>query len=136
MVDAFVDTEWALRDYLRAELPARKVWFAEPPGKPTFPMIVITGRIGGPLAAYAPTDTPRISFSVWGGPGGDGRHAAVLATQDLTRVLWEIENVALNAEVFCYGATVDSIIWAPDASDSDNPLPRYIVDVTLAVRPI
>lgn len=126
------DTEWSLREWLRVKLPTVKVWFDVPSGTPTFPLITIGGRIGG--APDAMVDNPRLSFSVWGGPGGNGRKLARTAMSALVELVQTCENVPLDAETYAYGGTVDSILWLPDDSDSDNRLARYVVDVSFTVR--
>lgn len=126
------DTEWSLREWLRAELPTIKTWFDVPAGTPTFPLITIGGRIGG--APDAILDYPRVSFSVWGGPGGNGRKLARTAMSALVELIQAAENTPLDAETYAYGGTVDSVLWLPDESDSANRLARYVVDVSFTVR--
>jgi hypothetical protein len=128
------DVEWALREWLRAELPAIKVWLDVPKGTPTFPLIVIGGRIGGAPDRYVPIDQPRVSFSVWGGPGGNGRKLARDVMSLLVDTIVTAESVLLDLNTFSYGAAVESIMWLPDDSDPDNVLARYVVDVTFGVR--
>jgi hypothetical protein len=40
----------------------------------------------------------------------------------------------LDSDTYAHGARIDSILWAPDRSDPNNVIPRYIVDATLSVR--
>jgi hypothetical protein len=129
-----VDWEWSFREWLRATFPEDKVWFDPPRGTPSVPMITITGQIGGRPHDYLPIDNPRTSLTVWGPPGGDGRKAAVDLKNDLVEALMELNNELLDDDAFAFGARVDSILWAPERSDPNNVIPRYIVDLTLSVR--
>jgi len=132
--DLIPDTEWSLREWLRAQLPTIKVWFDVPSGTPTFPLITLGGRIGG--APDQILDHPRMSFSVWGGPGGNGRKLSRTAMSALVELLNSAENIPLDADTFAYGAVVDSVLWLPDESDPDNRIARYVVDASFTVRSI
>lgn len=137
-VEAVVDIEWALREWLRAH-PTKdagtKVWLGTPNGTPTFPYIEIVGRIGGTVDDYADVESPRISFAVWGGPGGSGHENAVLAMQWLVRALKGLAGeTLLSEETYGYGASDFTILRADDKSDPSNKLARYIVDATITVR--
>ena len=136
MSDLVPDTEWSLREWLRAELPTVKTWFDVPNGTPTFPLITIGGRIGGAPDTDGTLDHPRISFSVWGGPGGNGRKSARETMSALVDLIATAENVPLDAETYAYGGVVDSVLWLPDESDPDNRLARYIVDASFTVRSV
>jgi len=127
------DWEWSLREWLRATFPDNKVWFDPPKGTPVVPMITISGQIGGAPDAYVPTDHPRASLTIWGPPGGDGRKAAVDLKNELIDALDELGGF-LDDEAYAYGARVTSVLWAPDRSDPNNVIPRYIVDLTLSLR--
>jgi hypothetical protein len=129
------DWEWSLREWARDQFPESKVWFEPPKGSPVVPMITISGQIGGKPDDYLPIDNPRVSFSVWGPPGGDGRKAAVDLKNDLVERLRALGG-PLDDETYGFGARIDSVLWAPDRSDPTNVLPRYIVDATLATRAI
>jgi hypothetical protein len=134
-VTELTDWEWSLREWVRDQLPSVKTWFEPPKGSPSTPMITISGQIGGGPDAYLPIDSPRVSFSIWGPPGGDGRKAAGDIMRDLVHDLDNV-NGPLDDETYCYGASGIGIIWAPDRSDPDNVLPRYIVDATLTTRAV
>lgn len=135
MSDLIPDTEWALREWLRVRLGTGvKVWFDVPSGTPTFPIVTVGGRIGGGPDVSGILDQPRITFAVWGGPGGDGRKLARETMTALVGVLESAENVPLDAATYAYGIVVDSIQWLPDETDRDNRLARYVVDASLAVR--
>jgi hypothetical protein len=97
-------------------------------------MITISGQIGGSPDNYVPVDNPRVSLTVWGPPGGDGRQQAVDLKNDLVEALQDMDNVRLNSDTFAFGARIETVLWAPDRSDPNNVLPRYIVDLTLSVR--
>lgn len=135
MTEAIVDVEYALREYLRAQNPAVRVWLDFPRGNPTFPFIVIEGRLGGTVDDYVDVESPRIGFQVWGAKGGAGRDDAFQVTQWLVKTLKELENTTLLAdEVHGYGASEFSIVWLPDKSDPSNILPRYLVTSTITTR--
>lgn len=136
MTDTYLsDADWALRAYLRATLgPTRKVWSAFPTGTPTFPLIVIQGRVGGGPDGSVPVDNPRVSFQVWGANGGEGRKAMQDLTKLLVEALGDLENKPLDANTYAYGVSGINVIWLPDDSDPDNVLPRNIVDVSVMLR--
>jgi len=96
-------------------------------------MITIGGQIGGRPDAYLPMDSPRTSLTVWGPPGGDGRQAAVDLKNELVAELQALAG-PLDSDTYAFGAIVDQILWAPDRSDPNNVIPRYIVDLTLSLR--
>jgi hypothetical protein len=129
------DAEWALRSYLRTVLGSGiKVWLGQPQGTPTLPMVVITGRLGGGPDLYIPLDDPRVSFDCWGPAGGNGRKAAVDTKRALITALAGMDGVKLDADTLCYGAYEITDRWAPDDTDPDNVIPRYVVDASLTLR--
>jgi hypothetical protein len=133
--EILTDEEWALRFWLRAEFgPATKIYFKEPTGTPSFPLVVIWGRIGGAPMAGFPIDQPRVSFHCWGGPGGGGRGLAVQARNKLVTLLNGVADTLLDPTTVAMWATVDSVQWTPDESDESNPLARFTVDATLGIR--
>ena len=127
------DWEWSLREWLRNHFPDDKIWFDPPKGSPVVPMITLSGQIGGQPDADMPIDNPRASFSIWGPPGGDGRKAAVDLKNELIDRLRGMGG-DLDGEAYGFGARIDSVLWAPDRSDPNNVIPRYIVDATLSFR--
>lgn len=129
------DTEWALREWLRTELPAVKVYM-DPPrgGNATFPMITLGGRLGGGLDSTRSMDQPFISFSVWGSPGGAGRAQAQQTVSLLAEAIEGADNIDITPDVHLYGGRVDNLSWRPDDSDPDNVIPRYVLDATFGVR--
>ena len=129
------DWEWSLREWLRTTFPDDKIWFDPPKGTPSVPMITFSGQIGGRPDADMPIDYPRTSISIWGPPGGDGRKAAVDLKNELVDALSGLSG-NLDGETYGFGARIDSVLWAPDRSDPNNVIPRYIVDVSLAVRAV
>jgi hypothetical protein len=136
MSSVFVaDVEWAMRTWLRIQAgPSIKIWLGQPQGDPTFPMIVINGRLGGSPDLDVPLDQPRMTFDCWGPPGGGGRKQALDAMRVLVTSLTGIENTVLDADTFAYGAYDITVRWAPDATDPDNVIPRYVVDASLTLR--
>ena len=128
-----IDWEWSLREWLRAIFPDEKVWFDPPRGTPSAPMITISGQIGGGPDNYVPVDNPRVSFTIWGPPGGDGRQQAVDLKNDIVEELRALGG-NLDLDTYAFGARIDQVLWAPDRSDPNNVIPRYIVDALLSVR--
>lgn len=129
------DADWAFRTYLRATLgPTIGVWSAKPKGTPSFPMIIINGRLGGGPEPGIPMDNPRLSFDVWGEASGNGRRQAVVAMKALVGALGDLDNEMLDPETYGFGAYDISVRWLPDESDPDNVLPRYVVDASMTLR--
>jgi hypothetical protein len=141
MTITFVDAEWALRDFLRdhssfASLDRQpKVWLEMPEeGKRTWPMITVSRIGGGPENNNKPADNPRVSFQVWGGPGGEGRYHATEVTNALMGILHGLENEYLDEETAGLSALDITAYWNPDRSNPENILARYTVDATVKVR--
>jgi hypothetical protein len=140
--DVLSDEEWALRAWLRAQTWTVDTFVAMglPKGPGKFPTVEIVGRIGGGPEAVAPIDRPRVSFGCWGGPGGNGRSLAVTARNDLVGFLHTLEESEIAPATedgpgpYVFTAYDITALWVPDETDPNNPLARYVVDATLAVR--
>lgn len=123
------DVEGGLRTYLRADsglaaLVNRRVFFGVPKGDTRYPLVTIQ-RVGGgdDPSADVPIDRALIQVDVWGEPRRKSQATEVLGA--LRTALEAIRGrVHLSPGIDAFGATVETVFYAPDPADDR---PRYIV---------
>lgn len=122
----FADTEAAVRTWIRSLGLA--AFFAVPTGAGVvFPLVTVS-RIGGrPQAGQAPLEDVLLVLDVW----GTTKEQAADAMRTLGDALVAAESVPLDERTWCYGFTVENVVWLPDPPPSK--LKRYSMTVTATV---
>lgn len=125
--ETYPNVEEALRTFLRANagltaLVGNRVFY-DIPSDTAYPLIVISRIGGGDDESEACIDQAVMRFAVWGNHNARSATNAVVAA--LRSALRSIRGSTLIATgVRAYGATVDSVIFAPDP---ETNRPRFIV---------
>jgi hypothetical protein len=131
-VDAFPDTEGAIRTWLRAQpavtaLVGQRVFFGIPKGatEATFPLISVQLVSTVPDPSEAPIDRALLQIDCWGSldASGNGQKAAATALVNTVRaLLHSITQPTPMGTVTVFGCNVESVTWLPDPT---NDRPRY-----------
>jgi hypothetical protein len=133
-VDAFPDTEGAIRTWLRAQpavtaLVGQRVFFGIPKAatEATFPLVTVQLVSTVPDPSEAPVDRSLIQIDCWGSldASGNGQKAAATALVNTIRaLLHSITQPTPMGTVTVFGANVESVTWLPDPT---NDRPRYVL---------
>ena len=118
--------QWAQADALLSPLLAGRVFFAFPAGAATLPLLTVA-IVSGTFDPAVPVAYPRLTFDCW----GRTKKEASDLRRALTTALRDLDNVAMTADVYCYGVDDIFIAWQPD---NEAKLARYVVDATFKVR--
>ena len=134
-VDAFPDTEGAIRGWLRDQVAVRavvgnRVFFGVPKAatEATFPLITVQLVSTIPDGASdAPLDRALLQIDCWGSidASGNGQKATCSALVNTVRaLLHSITQPTPMGTVTVFGCNVESVTWLPDPA---NDRPRYSV---------
>jgi hypothetical protein len=133
-VDAFPDTEGAIRSWLRDQLAVRavvgnRVFFGVPKAatEATFPLVTVQLVSTVPDPSEAPIDRSLIQIDCWGSldASGNGQKAAATAlVNTIWALLHSITQPTPMGTVTVFGANVESVTWLPDPA---NDRPRYVL---------
>ena len=131
-IDAFPDTEGALRTWLRSQtsitaLVGQRVFFGVPKRatETTVPLLTVQLVSTIPETSDAPLDRALIQIDCWGSidTSGNGQKATATSLVNTVRaLLHSITQPTPMGTVTVFGCNVESVTWLPDPA---NDRPRY-----------